>query len=68
MFSNGANYLTAAGNRFNQATFHARRIMELTELYDVTILDYFIGLSIEKDLMDIKSFKGLLRDYNDNKI
>ena len=42
--------------------------MLLLDLYDAATLDLFIGYSIEQDKMDIKSFKGLLRDYNTGKL
>lgn len=63
-FSNGQRYLEAAGRRFSQPTHHARKIMLLAELYDDATLDRFIGYSIDRDRMDISSFKGILRDYN----
>ncbi len=68
MFSNGADYLLAAGRKFNQPTFYARRIMELADLYDVQVLDAFIGIAIKEDKMDIKGFKTLLRDYNNGNL
>ena len=63
-FSNGAKYLEIAGSKYNQPSFHARKIMQLQELYDDDILDHFIGVSIEEDKLDIQSFRGLLREYN----
>ena len=63
-FSNGANYLEVAGKRFDQPTFHARRIMELQDLYDDDTLDRFIGIAIDEGKLDIKSFKTMLREYN----
>ncbi|MCR5415191.1 MAG: IS21 family transposase [Pseudobutyrivibrio sp.] len=63
-FRNGSRYLEAAGRRFDQPTHHARRILELQELYDDNVLDYFIGVAIDEDMMDITSFRALLRDYN----
>jgi len=66
-FSNGLNYLEAAGRKFDQPTHHARKIMLLEELYDAEILDRFIGYAVEHDAMDITSFKALLRDYNAGK-
>ena len=68
MFTNGADYLTAAGRKFDQPTFYARRIMELSELYDISVLDEFIGIAIKEDKMDITGFKTLLKDYNNGKI
>lgn len=66
-FSNGASYLTAAGRKFDQPTFHARKIMELSELYDTDILNAFIEIAVKEDKMDISSFKALLKDYNSGK-
>lgn len=63
-YSNGARYLEAAGRKFEQPTHHARKIMELQDLYDSDVLDKLIGIAVDEDRMDIKSFKGLLREYN----
>ena len=38
--------------------------MELQELYDDKVLDAFIGLCVDEDKMDIKSFRSMLREYN----
>ena len=63
-FTNGQRYLEAAGRKFDQPTHYARKIMLLGDLYDDSTLDRFIGYCIDKDKMDIKSFKGILREYN----
>lgn len=63
-FSNGKRYLEAAGRKFDQPTHYARKIMLLSELYDDLTLDRFIGYCVDRDKMDIKSFKAILRDYN----
>ena len=63
-FSNGYNYLEAAGRKFDQPTHYARKIMELQELYDDHVLNRFIGIAVAEDKMDIKSFRSLLRNYN----
>ena len=63
-FSNGKQYLDAAGKKFDQPTHYARKIMLLGDLYDDETLDRFIGYSIMLDKMDIKSFKELLKAYN----
>ena len=63
-FSNGVRYLEAAGRKFDQPTHYARKIMELQELYDDKVLDAFIGLCVDEDKMDIKSFRSMLREYN----
>lgn len=64
-FSNGSRYLEAASRKFDQPTHHARRIMELQELYADDILDRFIGAAVSEDKMDITSFRAMLREYND---
>ena len=65
-FSYGASYLENAGRKFDQPTHHARKIMELQELYDTAVLDRFIAYAVEHDLMDIRSFKRLLKEkYRD---
>lgn len=66
-FRNGARYLEAAGKKFDQPTHHARKIMELQELYDDSVLDAFIGIAVEEGKMDIKSFRTMLREYNRGK-
>ncbi|MCR4924641.1 MAG: hypothetical protein K5931_11590 [Lachnospiraceae bacterium] len=66
-FRNGAQYLEIAGRKFDQPTFHAKRIMELQDLYDDETLDSFIGAAIDEGKMDIKSFKEMLREYNAGK-
>ena len=63
-YTNGLKYLEVAGRKFDQPTHHARKIMELQELFDDYVLDNFIGIAIEEDKMDIKSFRSLLREYN----
>lgn len=67
MFSNGALYLSAAGRKFDQPTFYARRIMELVDLYDINTLDAFIEIAVKEDKLDIRAFKSLLKDYNNGK-
>lgn len=63
-FGNGLKYLEAAGRKFDQPSHYARKIMELQELYDDQILNFFIGIAVDEDKMDIQSFRALLRDYN----
>lgn len=63
-FSNGQRYLDAAGRKFDQPTHYARKIMLLSDIYDDAKLDLFIGYCVDQDKMDIKSFKGILREYN----
>lgn len=66
-FRNGKRYLDAASRKFDQPTHHARKIMLLQELYDDEVLDFFIGVAVEEDKMDISSFRGLLKEYNSGK-
>lgn len=61
-FRNGQKYLDAAGRKFDQPTHHARKILELRDLYDTELLDYFVELSITNDCMDITHFKALLKE------
>ena len=67
-FTNGQRYLDAAARKFDQPTHHARKIMLLADLYDDVILDRFIGYCVDHDKMDIRSFKGILRDYKAGKL
>jgi hypothetical protein len=62
-FTYGALYLECAGRRFDQPTHHARRILELQELYETEVLDRFIAYAVKNDMMDIKSFKRLLKEH-----
>lgn len=61
-FLHGAVYLERAGQKFDQPTHHARRILELLDLYEAEVLDCFIAYAIEHDKMDIKAFKCLLKE------
>lgn len=62
LFTNGKKYLDAADRKFDQPTHHARKILELSDLYDHDLLDYFIGQAVEKDVMDIHSFRKMLKE------
>lgn len=62
IFKNGKKCLDAAGRRFDQPTHYARKILELHDLYDTEPLDYFIGLAVTEDSMDITHFKALLKE------
>ena len=63
-FRNGARYLEAAGRKFDQPTHHARKIMEMQDLYDDAVLDELIGAAVDEGKMDICSFRSMLREYN----
>ena len=68
IFSNGESYLQACGKKSDQPTHHARRILELRDMYDDEILDELIRISIDLDCMDIKSFKTILKSYNSGEL
>ena len=68
LFTNGKEYLEKAGKRFDQPTHYARKIMELQELYDIRTLDCLISVAIEKNLLSVREFRGLLREYNSGKL
>lgn len=63
-FRNGQRYLDAAGRKFDQPTHHARKIMQLRDLYDDAVLDNLIGHCIDTDRMDITSFRAIVKEYN----
>ena len=63
-FKHGSKYLDAAGRKFEQPTHHARKILELLQLYDAETLDKAIAVSIAENCMDIKNFRLMLKDYN----
>ena len=63
-FLHGAEYLEVAGRKFDQPTHHARKILELLQLYDNQTLDKAIAVSIIENCMDIKNFRLMLKDYN----
>jgi len=62
VFSHGASYLECASRKFDQPTHHARRILELQDLYETDVLDRFIAYAVANNMMDIKSFKRLLKE------
>ena len=61
-FSHGTEYLEVAGRKFDQPTHHARKILELLQLYDAETLDKAIAISIAENCMDIKSFRMMLKE------
>ena len=61
-FKNGEEYLKVAGYLFQQPSHHARKILELTELYQAEDLDKIIRYAIDHGSVDINSIKKLLRD------
>lgn len=63
-FSHGAKYLEVASRKFDQPTHHARKILELLQLYDEETLDKAVAVAIAEDRMDIKSFRMMLKEYN----
>lgn len=61
-FKNGETYLKAAEKLFQQPSYHARKILELLDLYEPKVLDKIIAHGIAKDKLDIKSIKELIRN------
>ncbi|WP_186843872.1 IS21 family transposase [Acetobacterium tundrae] len=63
LFENGQRYLDEASHHFQQPTYHARKILELTDLYKPEDLDQVLGYGLAHGLLDIKAIKRLLRDH-----
>ena len=61
-FKNGEAYLKAASKSFQQPSYHARKIMELLDLYESDVLDKIIEYAMENDKLDIKSIKQLIKE------
>jgi transposase len=61
-FKNGEAYLNAATNLFQQPSYHARKILELLELYEADILDKILEYAIKHERLDIKSIKQLIKN------
>ncbi len=61
-FKYGQAYLNAADGLFQQPSYHARKILELLELYEPEVLDKIISYSINNNKLDIKSIKQLIRN------
>lgn len=62
IFENGEKYLEAAGRKFDQPTHHARRILQLLDLYDAKDLDKILAYGLMHDTLDIKSLKRLIKE------
>lgn len=61
-FENGAKYLEIASRKFDQPTHHARKILQLLDLFDAHEIDQFLAYGIEHDILDIKGLKKLIKD------
>ena len=61
-FKNGEAYLKAATGLFQQPSYHARKILELLDLYEPEVLDKIIAYAIENEKFDIKSIKLLIKN------
>jgi transposase len=62
IFKNGERYLELAGGKFSQPTYHARKIMELLDLYEPNDLDKILEYAIRHDILTIKSIKELIKE------
>jgi transposase len=61
-FGNGEAYLKAATGLFQQPSYHARKILELLELYEADVLDKILEYAIKHEQLDIKSIKQLIKN------
>lgn len=62
MFKNGEKYLELAGSKFSQPTYHARKIMELLDLYEANDLDKILTYAMEHEMLTIKAIKELIKE------
>lgn len=62
IFENGAKYLDAAGRKFDQPTYHARKILQLLDLYESKDLDKILDYALAHDVLEVKSIKELIKD------
>lgn len=62
IFENGTKYLDVASRKFDQPTYHARKILQLLDLYAAKDLDKIIGYGLEHDILTIKSIKELIKE------
>jgi len=62
IFENGGKYLDVAGRKFDQPTHHARKILQLLDLYESEDLDKIIAYGLKHDILDIKSLKKLIKE------
>lgn len=62
IFKNGEAYLKAVDGLFQQPSYHARKILELLDLYEPEVLDKVLAYAMAHDKLDIKSIKQLIRN------
>ncbi|MDP4182943.1 MAG: IS21 family transposase, partial [Bacillota bacterium] len=62
IFENGGKYLEAAGRKFDQPTYHARKLLQLLDLYESKDLDKILAYALAHDILDVKSIKELIKD------
>ena len=65
LYKNGAKYLEALEKKFDQPTHHARKIMELQELFPIEVIDHLIGVAMKEDQLGISAFRGLIKNYHE---
>lgn len=61
-FKNGDKYLKAAAGVLQQPSYHARKILDLLDLYEPDVLDKILAYAMAYDKLDIKSIKQLIRN------
>lgn len=63
-FNNGARYLDEMQGVCDQPLRHARKILELQDLYEDWLLEEFIEKAINEKKLGFGPFKEMLREYN----
>jgi transposase len=61
-FKQGAKFYEMVSRVTNQPHFHAREILKLKDLYDVSDLDIIIKHCIENNILKIDNIKSLIKD------
>ena len=59
---NGAKYLEVAAKKFTIPTYHARKILELRDMFSDSALDGLVGCCVDRDMLDIKQFRQLIME------
>lgn len=61
-FKNGKEYFDLASQYLQQPSYHARKILELLELYTVETLDLVLLYAISQNSFEIKNIKYILKE------
>ncbi len=60
-FYNGELYFTAASKILDQPSYHARKILQLVELYPVDHIEKVIAYCLDKDIYSFEDIKDILK-------